>query len=127
MRAAGGDANARYAWDAPGKSTGKLPDAQRQEIILARTNVEESKIGGTTPVAMYPDGVRVTEKGEEIWDLAGNVWEWTRTLYETKDWRAAWIRGGSWYNNYKVGCVSARYNWNRRNDYPDFGFRVCAQ
>ncbi len=127
VRAAGGDANERYAWDAPGKSTGKLPEEKQKEIVLARANVEESEIGGTTPVAMYPDGACVTENGETIWDMVGNVWELTSTLYEGEKYQHAYLRGGSWYYGFKDSRVSARDFWLRLYYDPDFGFRVFAQ
>ncbi len=123
VRAAGGEENERYAWDKPGESTGKLPDEKRKEIVLARANVKENELGGTTPVAMYPDGVRVTEKGDKIWDLAGNVWEWTSTI-DKDDW--TWTRGGSWYQDISWSRVSARYSWTRHGTH-DHGFRVFAQ
>lgn len=122
VRAAGGDENERVAWDKPGESTGKLPNEKRKEIVLARANVAESEINGTTPVAMYPDGKRVTENGAEIWDLQGNVWEWTSTI-DKDDW--TWQRGGSWYNDIKALRVGARDGWGRADG--TLGFRVCAQ
>jgi formylglycine-generating enzyme required for sulfatase activity/energy-coupling factor transporter ATP-binding protein EcfA2 len=125
VRAAGGDANNRAAWDKPGESTGKLPAEKCQEIVLARANVKESDLGGTTPVAMYPDGKRVTEDGDAIWDLQGNAWEWTSNLYEV--YPGAYIRGGSWYNS--AGEISVT---SRDHDYRDHyvhvsSFRVFAQ
>jgi formylglycine-generating enzyme required for sulfatase activity len=123
MRAAGGDANERYAWGAPGESTGKLSEAKQKEIVLARANVKESEIGGTSPVTMYLDGARVTENGETIWDLAGNVWEWTGTL--GGDW-SAYVRGGSWYSGAERVTTSARHDWHRNYEYVRSGIRVVV-
>ena len=124
VRAAGGDANARYAWDAPGKSTVKLPDAQRQEIVLARANVAGSEIGGTTPVAMYPDGKRVTENSGEIWDLGGNVWEWTSSLAE--GYPGAYLRGGAYQTEGENAGVRARYDHYLVSDNSNLGLRVVV-
>ena len=46
----------------------------------ANANTKESGLDQTTPVHMYPDGVRRFAPAVEIWDLAGNVWEWTSDL-----------------------------------------------
>jgi formylglycine-generating enzyme required for sulfatase activity len=122
VRAAGGEQNNRYVWD------GEKPNAIRNsqsaiQDVLARANVKESEISGTTPVAMYPDGKRVTENGGEIWDMAGNVWEWTNTIDE-KDW--TWMRGGSWYTQVTDVSATSRYGWARLLDYDIYGFRVVV-
>ncbi len=57
-----------------------------------RANTYESGIGGTSPVAMYPLG---ESKPFGLWDLAGNVWEWTNSWYD-KGQRGPCGAGGSW-------------------------------
>ncbi len=42
-----------------------------------KCNCEESGIGGTTPVDRYPAGA----SPYGVMDMAGNVWEWTRSLW----------------------------------------------
>lgn len=125
VHAAGGDAGDRYPWDPPGESTGGLPDAERRARVLARANVEESEIKGTSAVAQYLEGRRLTAKGEAIWDLAGNVWEWTNTMYS--DYRGAYLRGGSWPFGLSYSRVGARDCWGRDGAGRDGGFRVCAR
>ena len=77
LRLAGGEKEGkkeRYPWDAPG--SGRVTDAESEagkQMILARANTDESGIGGTSPVAMYPLG---ESKPYGLWDVAGNVWEW---------------------------------------------------
>jgi len=126
VRAAGGEADERCPWDAstgsaPGESTGKLPKEKQKEVVLARANVEESKIGGTTPVAMYPDGV---SEPFRIWDMGGNVWEWTSTLCE--GYPGAYLRGSSWESNAEDAGVRARYDNARCDGYHPYGLRVVV-
>jgi formylglycine-generating enzyme required for sulfatase activity len=91
-RAARGDDTRRYPW-------GSVPATPRHANFGAQ-------IGATTPVEAYP-------QGRSPWgccDMAGNVWEWTRSLarpypYDARDGRedsaapgARVVRGGS-YNH----------------------------
>ncbi|NTW69673.1 MAG: SUMF1/EgtB/PvdO family nonheme iron enzyme [Chlorobiaceae bacterium] len=50
-------------------------------------------VGATTPVGSYPEGA--TPEG--LYDMAGNVWEWTDSIHE-KYAPARSLRGGSWDN-----------------------------
>lgn len=99
-------------------------------------NSANANLGGTTPVGMYPAGAN------GLYDMAGNVWEWTNSLhlsypYNANDGRENGIedtdtfdlrvvRGGSYdYINYYARSTS------REEDYPAkaniiIGFR-CAR
>ncbi len=76
--------------------------------------------GGPTPVGMFPDG----NTPDGMADLAGNVWEWTRSDYD-KDTKV--LRGASFYSEAWDLRAATR---NRkvpgiRDDY--FGFRCVRE
>jgi formylglycine-generating enzyme required for sulfatase activity len=118
LRLAGGEKEGkrdRYPWDAPG--SGRVTDYESEagkKAILARTNTNESGIGGTSPVAMYPLG---ESKPYGLWDVAGNVWEWTDSWYDEEQ-TVRVVRGGSWYGYRRLARPSVRSGY-----YPDFSFR----
>ncbi len=103
-----------------------------------RCNSSESKFGDTTPVNQYPSG----ESPYVVVDMSGNVWEWTRSLWDKYPYPAGLqehikredeaasgsrvLRGGS-FLNYRgdVRCAS-RNNFNPGDRYSYLGFRVCV-
>ncbi len=78
----------------------------------------------TTPIGYFNgknyDGFQTTNRPSlyGVYDLAGNVWEWTNSFYSTStDHRV--IRGGSWgYSTYVLP------SWVRFNGYPYHGPQV---
>jgi len=78
-----------------------------------------SGLGGTTAVSTFPQGV--SPKG--VWDLSGNIWEWTASWYD-EDQKYRIVRGGSWIG-YQWFARTTFCNWSiplMFND--DLGFRV---
>jgi formylglycine-generating enzyme required for sulfatase activity len=114
--AAGGEKpENRYPWDKNDQVT------EKEEEILRRANVDESDIGRTTPVAMYPLGV----SPHGVWDMGGNVWEWQANYYDNdRDWLA--LGGGSWSYLLRLARVSGRNGDFPVNPWYYSGFRLCV-
>ncbi len=99
----------------------------------AKCNCEENKnTDGTTPVGQFPPN----QYG--LYDMAGNVWDWTLSLYRDypynpRDGRndsdasgVRVLRGGSWYGS--IDSVRCAYRgWDDPRTWNDFdGFRCCC-
>ena len=80
--AARGPDGRRYPWGP------QPPDAER-------ANFDETKIGAPTPVGLFPAG----NTPDSVADMAGNVWEWTRSDYGKG---SKTIRGASFYDGAMV-------------------------
>ena len=111
MWVASGAAGRTYAWG--------------DDFDAARANTSESKLGQPTPVHMYPDGATPAAAGHPpVWDLCGNVWEWTITKSGTADW--LYLTGGSWFNDAKGVRAAARVDGDPRHRINSRGFRVVV-
>jgi formylglycine-generating enzyme required for sulfatase activity len=107
-------------------------------------NTAELGLGGTTPVGIFPEGV----SPYECLDMAGNVWEWTSSLWG-KDWDKPEytypydpadgrenldagvdvrrvLRGGSWYSDRDFARCSDRFRNNPNSCFGSRGFRVVV-
>ncbi len=110
------------------------------QITPELANYSETRISSASAVGCFPAGA--SPYGAE--EMAGNVWEWTRSLwsdgkkdfaypYDARDGReklstaaSRVLRGGSWY--YSAGLVRCAFRhldepWNR---VIDVGFRLVA-
>ncbi len=65
-----------------------------------RCNSKALGVGDTTPVGIFPDGA----SPYGVLDMAGNVWEWTRSLYQAYD-------RDKWQNESKLEWTSALYGY----------------
>jgi formylglycine-generating enzyme required for sulfatase activity len=98
-----------------------------------RLNSLEGRVMSTTPVGVYPNGA--TPDG--IYDLSGNVWEWTASRFADYPYRVEanledqeatgirTVRGGGWTASQKMVRCAYRYwdtPWDR--DLND-GFRLA--
>lgn len=114
QRAAGGDEGRVYPWG----------DTWRSD--MCNHNIGKSGVGHTTPVRHYED------KGSSpfgVADMAGNVWEWCLTTYQTGrndlegiDIRI--LRGGAWRNeDVQMFTTTFRIKYVPSNTW---GFRVVC-
>jgi formylglycine-generating enzyme required for sulfatase activity len=85
-------------------------------------------INMTTAVGLYLQGASPCG----ALDMAGNVWEWCLTEYDTGDnknissAKPRVLRGGSWYLQADFARSTVRNRNAPDNRYWDFGFRVCC-
>lgn len=100
----------------------------------SKCNVHASGIGDTTPVDRYPQGA----SPYGVLDRAGNVWEWTRSLFKSYRYDPAdgrenlevggirVLRGGAWYSDDPAFARCAyRTGLNPDSRYGNSGFRVA--
>lgn len=85
------------------------------------------KLGNTTPVGLYNgktyDDFQTRDQASPygLYDMAGNVWQWTGNVYEKQHYR--YMRGGSFYS-YEVDLRVWKRNSAGPTYYaPDVGFR----
>jgi len=115
---------------ARGGRSGVYPWGNRWD--KARANTWQGHVLQPTPVGAYPQGAN----GWGLEDMAGNVFEWTRTLYqpyptseedrrndpEVEGYRVA--RGGSWLNCVGNARCASRDRNVPGNFHDKLGFRV---
>ncbi len=101
-------------WEKAARGTDVLIWPWGNTFDVTKCNVESWEGSGSRPVGSYPDGV----SPYGVYDMAGNVWEWTDSLYDAypgstytspefgKKLRV--MRGGSWYHYNSLGPIGAR-------------------
>jgi formylglycine-generating enzyme required for sulfatase activity len=101
-------------WEAAARGAeGRIFPWGGQEPDEYRANFD-SKVGEPTPVGMFPDG----DTPEGAVDMAGNMWEWTRSDIDKK---YKCVRGASFVDvaNYLRAANRVRYE-------PDYRFVVIG-
>jgi len=121
-------------WEKAARGTDGRTYPWGEGIDCNKANYQSGCVGGTAPVGSYESG----KSPYEVYDMAGNVWEWVSSLYRaypyavndgreklsTIDSRV--LRGGSWYY-FDSYARSASRNWAVPTDtYVFIGFR-CAR
>ena len=119
-KAARGSDGRIFPWGNP------LPDEKRCNF--------GSKVGDTTPVGEYPDGVSPCG----ALDMAGNVWEWTGSIfksypYQPNDGRedpgsgaARVVRGGAYFDDEWLVRCAFRHYFDSLSVHRVIGFRVVS-
>jgi formylglycine-generating enzyme required for sulfatase activity len=110
-------------WERAARGTDGREYPWRGDFDFANANVAE-EIGkgiGATAVCSYPQGISPVG----AWDMIGNVWEWTHSLWSAKEPDRV-LRGGSWHSNQRLARCAYRHR--RGPDYFDdvIGFRVVV-
>ena len=113
----------RAEWEAAARSKHGLEYPWgAAEFDPACANTEESNLGQTTPVDMYPAG----RSADGLWDMAGNVFEWMADRNKQEK-EQVWVKGGSWYWDKDYAKASAAGVRNFGLDwYYFYGFRVVV-
>lgn len=127
-KAARGTDGRQFPW-------GEQFDAKKANTPVRWQTLGQS--GDTTPVGAFAEGVSPFG----IYDMTGNVWEWTASWYEAYPGnttasesygeRYKTLKGGSWFDCsfYKCGISAPTYNrafFAKRTKNDTFGFR-CAK
>ena len=100
------------------------------EFDSLRGNTSETKIGQTSPVGIFPNGISI----EGVHDLCGNILEWCLNEYSnpqkievdpTSAFRV--LRGCSWNDSRSFSRATLRSGQNPVNFSADFGFRLVCR
>jgi hypothetical protein len=59
-----------------------------------------------------------------IYDMSGNVWEWTSTPYKARE-GFVYVTGGAWSTQNQSRCTDNKFSFYPQNKYPFVGFRCC--
>ncbi len=135
------------------RKTGKqyrLPTEAEWEYACRSGGRDEKYCGGSSPGSLawyddnsgsktHPVGQKQAQPGLELYDMSGNVWEWTQdcwngsyagapsdgTAWERGECGRRVVRGGSWSLLPRDLRAAGRYRLNRDWRYSTIGFRLA--
>lgn len=132
-------------WEAAARGTTGRMYAYVGDFDVAKGNTFESHIRRTTPVGIYSAGVAIVQidalssENNTIYDLTGNVFEWTSSAYLPYPYKRMperedpqheaerrVLRGGSWRGNSFNARAVFRLNSHPSNRNFNGGFRVVV-
>ncbi|HMV82998.1 MAG TPA: SUMF1/EgtB/PvdO family nonheme iron enzyme [Blastocatellia bacterium] len=103
------------------------------EFDADRCNTREGHVGRTTPVGIFDNATP-----EGVFDLSGNAWTWTLSLYKDYPYRSEdgreklsatgsrVLRGGSWFFNPLFARAVYRLDFLPADRYGNSGFRLVV-
>jgi len=122
------------SWDEEKQETRTYPWGETIDCSYANYYLNDFCVGDTTVVGSYPDSV----SPYGALDMAGNVWEWTNSLYQSYPYDAndgredvsstnvRVLRGGAWRNSDLNVRAANRSSGAPGSRGSNIGFR-CAQ
>jgi formylglycine-generating enzyme required for sulfatase activity len=102
-------------WEKAARGPSGSPYPWGDHVGVARANLRESRVGATTPVDRYDEGMSVYG----VYDLCGNVWEWTQGAGPQR----RELRGGSYRTPLHQAAVFRGVDAAEDLKRPDIGFR----
>ena len=113
--AARGADGRRYPWGQEAPSQGAAARANFGSLACCAPDAGDGYLR-RAPVGSYPNG----RSPFGLWDMAGNVWEWTASAVPGRPERVI-LRGGGWGNN--PYCLRSAY---RHENPPDIGLNMVG-
>ncbi len=121
-------------WEKAARGLGALSYPWGEGVDCNNANYKTSCVGDTTQVGNYPDSASVYD----VFDLSGNVWEWTSSLFKPypyifvdgrEDMNSTGnrvIRGGAWDDWWYSALSTYRSDFRPYSESIDIGFR-CSR